>query len=80
MYIKQFLLNPLQRWDWLVFSKGLFSQIFPQVDTQIFGCVVSKYNFVDHICSARDWERSGLLEENPQSGCSDICAFLKGPL
>ncbi len=31
-------------------------------------------------CSARDWERSGLLEENPQSGCSDICASLKGPL
>jgi hypothetical protein len=30
--------------------------------------------------SARDWERSGLLEENPQSGCSDICASLKGPL
>jgi hypothetical protein len=29
-------------------------------------------------CSARDWERSGLLEENPQSGCSDICASLKG--
>jgi hypothetical protein len=21
-------------------------------------------------CSARDWERSGLLEENPQSGCA----------
>jgi len=33
-----------------------------------------------HRCSARDWERSGLLEENPQSGCSDICASLKGPL
>ncbi len=32
------------------------------------------------LCSARDWERSGLLEENPQSGCSDICASLKGPL
>ncbi len=31
-------------------------------------------------CSACDWERSGLLEENPQSGCSDICASLKGPL
>jgi hypothetical protein len=31
-------------------------------------------------CSARDWERSGLLEENPQCGCSDICASLKGPL
>jgi hypothetical protein len=31
-------------------------------------------------CSARDWERSGLLEENPQSGCSDIWASLKGPL
>ncbi len=31
-------------------------------------------------CSARDWEWSGLLEENPQSGCSDICASLKGPL
>ncbi len=31
-------------------------------------------------CSARDWERSGLLEENPQSGCSDICASLNGPL
>jgi hypothetical protein len=31
-------------------------------------------------CLARDWERSGLLEENPQSGCSDICASLKGPL
>jgi hypothetical protein len=34
----------------------------------------------DEGCSARDWERSGLLEENPQSGCSDICASLKGPL
>jgi hypothetical protein len=33
-----------------------------------------------YYCSARDWERSGLLEENPQSGCSDICASLKGPL
>ncbi len=31
-------------------------------------------------CSARDWERSGLLEENPQSGCTEICASLKGPL
>jgi len=31
-------------------------------------------------CSARDWERSGLLEENPQRGCSDNCASLKGPL
>ena len=31
-------------------------------------------------CLAHDWERSGLLEENPQSGCSDICASLKGPL
>jgi hypothetical protein len=36
--------------------------------------------FAYYICSARDWERSGLLEENPQSGCSDICASLKGPL
>ncbi len=32
------------------------------------------------MCSACDWERSGLLEENPQCGCSDICASLKGPL
>ena len=31
-------------------------------------------------CSARDWERSGLLEENPQSGCTEIRASLKGPL
>jgi hypothetical protein len=31
-------------------------------------------------CSARDWDGSGLLEENPQSGCSDIWASLKGPL
>jgi hypothetical protein len=31
-------------------------------------------------CSARDWELSGLLEENPQSGCTEICASLKGPL
>jgi hypothetical protein len=32
------------------------------------------------LCSARDWQRSGLLEENPQSGCTEICASLKGPL
>jgi hypothetical protein len=32
------------------------------------------------VCSARDWERSGLLEENPQSGCTEIRASLKGPL
>ncbi len=31
-------------------------------------------------CSARDWELSGLLEENPQSGCTEIRASLKGPL
>jgi hypothetical protein len=31
-------------------------------------------------CSARDWERSGLLEENPQSGCTEIRASPKGPL
>jgi hypothetical protein len=42
------------------------------LDNIIFGSV--------RPCSARDWERSGLLEENPQSGCSDICASLKGPL
>jgi hypothetical protein len=55
MYIKQFLLNPLQSWDWLVeyidFLKVSFPKFFPVVDTQIFGCVVSKYNFVDHINS-----------------------------
>jgi hypothetical protein len=32
------------------------------------------------MCSARDWERSGLLEDNPQSGCTEIRASLKGPL
>ncbi len=31
-------------------------------------------------CSARDWEWSGLLEGNPQSGCTEICASIKGPL
>jgi hypothetical protein len=35
---------------------------------------------LERSCSAHDWERSGLLEENPQSGCSDICASLKGPV
>jgi hypothetical protein len=36
--------------------------------------------YIYYCSSARDWERSGLLEENPLSGCSDICASLKGPL
>jgi hypothetical protein len=36
--------------------------------------------FIVRYCSARDWERSGLLEENPQSGCTEIRASLKGPL
>ncbi len=39
-----------------------------------------EYNVKQHDCSARDWERSGLLEENAQSRCPDICASLKGPL
>ncbi len=38
------------------------------------------FYFIYTKCSARDWERSGLLEENPQSSCSEICASLKGPL
>ncbi len=40
----------------------------------------NRENKLESFCSACDWERSGLLEENPQSGCSDICASLKGPL
>ncbi len=39
-----------------------------------------KVSLVRCLCSARDWERSGLLEENPQSGCTEIHASLKGPL
>jgi hypothetical protein len=31
-------------------------------------------------CSARDWDRIRITWENPQSGCSEICASLKGPL
>ncbi len=44
-----------------------------------YGAILS-FSQIHHCCSARDWERSGLLEENPQSGCSEICASLKGPL
>jgi hypothetical protein len=49
-------------------------------------CLVGTANALKHriklktnyyYCSARDWERSGLLEENPQSGCSDICYQVK---
>ena len=36
--------------------------------------------YFNRYCSARDWEWSGLLEENPQSGCTEIRASLKGPL
>ncbi len=31
-------------------------------------------------CSARDWDRIRITWGNPQSGCSDICSYLKGPL
>ncbi len=31
-------------------------------------------------CSARDWDRIRITWGNPQSGCSDICSNLKGPL
>ncbi len=31
-------------------------------------------------CSARDWDRIRITWGNPQSGCSEICASLKGPL
>jgi hypothetical protein len=48
--------------------------------TKIIGNSVINSNKNDTYCSARDWERSGLLEENPQSGCTEICASLKGPL
>ncbi len=31
-------------------------------------------------CSARDWDRIRITWGNPQSGGSEICASLKGPL
>jgi hypothetical protein len=31
-------------------------------------------------CSARDWDRNRITWRNPWSGCSEICASLKGPL
>ncbi len=44
----------------------------------VYGVMVSSWSHGQ--CSARDWEWWGLLEENPQSGCTEICASLKGPL
>jgi len=36
-------------------------------------------NLVGHsFCSARDWDRIRITWGNPQSGCSDICSYLKG--
>ncbi len=50
-------------------------EILPSPNSKSLGAY-----FLGAYCSARDWERSGLLEENPQSGCTEIRASLKGPL
>ncbi len=58
------------------FSQPFLWQIFSLATHRFYG----EHLWYLNGCSARDWERSGLLEENSQSGCSDICASLKGPL
>jgi hypothetical protein len=61
------------------FNNFVWAPLGSRVNIYISFCLQVHFK-VSAACSARDWDRIRITWGNPQSGCSEICASLKGPL